>query len=201
MKNEKLAKTSVVLDRILKIIQGFMVAGAIVAAIFIPLTAIFGEKIIADASHLELGNLTIKLAGNLPDYLDIPAILKSIFVSLAVAIVICCIVWYCLRILRSILAPMKEGRPFEGGISDKIRTLGWTVLVGGAVVEIGRMISAVLELQAYDLSMITENPMVESVTYNYSISLWFVVTALILFFLSHIFRYGEVLQQESDETL
>jgi hypothetical protein len=73
--------------------------------------------------------------------------------------------------------------------------------VGGAVVEIGRMISAVLELQAYDLSMITENPMVESVTYNYSISLWFVVTALILFFLSHIFRYGEELLQESDETL
>ena len=103
--------------------------------------------------------------------------------------------------MESILAPMKEGRPFEGGISDKIRTLGWIVLVGGAVVEIGRMISAVLELQAYDLSMITENPMVESVTYNYSISLWFVVTALILFFLSHIFRYGEVLQQESDETL
>jgi len=68
---------------------------------------------------------------------------------------------------------MKEGRPFEGGISDKIRTLGWTVLVGGAVVEIGCMISAVLELHAYDLSMITENPMVESVTYNYSISdLW-----------------------------
>ncbi len=49
--------------------------------------------------------------------------------------------------------------------------------------------------------MIAGDPMVSAVSYDYSISLWFVVTALILFFLSHIFSYGEALQQESDETL
>lgn len=201
MKNEKLAKTSVILDRILKIIQGLMIAGIIVSIIFIPLTAIFGERIIADASHLDLGNLSVQLEGELPEFLNTAAVLKSIIVSLAVAVIGCAVAWYCLRILRSILTPMKEGRPFEGGISDRIRKLAWAILIGGAVVEIGSTFSAVLQLQAYDLSMITADPMVSSVSYDYSFSLWFVVTALILFFLSHIFRYGEALQQESDETL
>ena len=41
----------------------------------------------------------------------------------------------------------------------------------------------------------------ESFTYNYSIDLWFAAAALILFFLSYIFRCGEALQREADETL
>ena len=46
-----------------------------------------------------------------------------------------------------------------------------------------------------------DHPAVESVMYNYSIRLWFVAVALVLFFLSYVFRYGEDLQRESDETL
>ena len=41
----------------------------------------------------------------------------------------------------------------------------------------------------------------ESVSFRYTGSYWFVITALIIFFLSYVFRCGEKLQQEADETL
>ena len=201
MEREKLAKTAVVIDRILKIVQGFLVAGVIVSAVFIPLSAILGEKIIADASSLTLGNVTLKLTGDARAYLDTAGIKASIIVMLVSSILVLAMVWYFLKKLREILVPMKEGRPFESGIASRIRSLAWTVLIGGGIGEIGRAVGAVFELKAYDLSALMDHPAVESVMYNYSIRLWFVAVALVLFFLSYVFRYGEDLQRESDETL
>ncbi len=42
---------------------------------------------------------------------------------------------------------------------------------------------------------------ISAVIYDYSLDLWFAIAARILFFLSCVFRYGEELQRESDETL
>ena len=201
MENEKLIKNARVIDRILKILQGFALAGVVVAAVFIPLTLIFGTRIIADASTLTLGNLTLEMAGDFSGYLDSAAIVKSIVITLISIIAACCAAWYCLKLLRGVLAPMKEGRPFESGIAERIRRLGWAVLIGGGVSEIGRALAAVFELKAYDLSFLAAAPVVEKVQYNYTMDLWFLWAALLVFFLSYVFRCGERLQQESDETL
>ena len=96
MNNEKFVKTSIVVDRIFKILQGFLLAGVIVSAIFIPLTAILGDKIIADASTIKLGKLALKLSGDYRDYLDLSGIKISIIVTLVAAIVGCAAAWYIL---------------------------------------------------------------------------------------------------------
>ena len=96
---------------------------------------------------------------------------------------------------------MKEGTPFAAGISDKVRKLGWAVLIGGAVSEIGRAISDIFEIRAYRIEELLNAEHFTSISYDYSIHLWFVVTALLLFFLSYVFRSGEELQRQSDETL
>lgn len=199
--NAKFMKTSKIIDRILKIVQGFLVAGVIVSAIFIPLTAVFGEKIIADASTVELGGLNIALAGDYHNYLDPSGIKMSIIVGLIIAIITCAVAWLCLRKIREILSPMKEGRPFEEGISKKIRQLALIILVGGGIAEVGGAIAQVFAIKAYDLATLFNNASIDYTTYNYNFSLWFVVVALILFFLSYVFHYGEELQRESDETL
>ena len=201
MENEKLIKNATIIDRILKILQGFAAAGVIIAALFIPLTLIFGEKMIASADRLTIGELQLKLSGDLSSYLDMAKIKSSIVVMLIGAILTAAAVWYCLRVLREILAPMKEGQPFASGIADKIRKLGWTVLVTGAIAEIGGMITSVFELRAYQLDKIVSAGPVSEISYNYGFRLWFVFAALIIFFLSYVFRYGEALQKESDETL
>jgi hypothetical protein len=200
MENKKLMKSATVIDRILKILQGFAIAGVIVAAIFIPLTAILGEKIIADASRLNLGVLDLRLA-DAKAYLDMADIKTSIIVMLIGMILTSAAIWYCLRVLREILAPMKEGTPFSAGMAGKIRKLGWTVLIGGFVAEVGRRLSQLFEARAYQIERLLNMEAIASVDYNYSVSLWFVFAALILFFLSYIFRCGEELQKEADETL
>lgn len=201
MKNEKFIKSSVVIDRILKIIQGFMVAGVVVAAIFIPLTAILGDKIIADASTVEFGTLSLALPGNFRDFLDMGSIKLSIIVMLVSALITCAVAWYCLKKLREIMIPMKDGRPFEAGVGSQIRRLAFTVLIGGGIAEVCRTVANAFEVKAYDLSKLFNPDVVKGISFDYDISLWFVVVALVLLFVSYIFRYGEDLQRESDETL
>ena len=199
--NSKLMRSASVIDRILKILQGFAIAGMIVSAIFIPLTAILGEKIIAKADRLSLGPLDFNLAGDPASYLDLVNIKTSIIVMLIGSILVAAAAWYCLKVLRELLVPMKAGQPFAAGVSQKVRKLAWTVLIGGALAEIGQMVSSVFEARAYQLERLLDPDAVASISYDYTVNLWFVIAALILFFLSYVFRYGEALQQEADETL
>lgn len=201
MENTKMRKSAAVVDRVLKIVQGFMTAGVIVCAIFIPLTLIFGQKVVANADSVSMGGVQLHLIGDPAVYLDLANLKFSIVAMLVAAIFTLAASWYCLRVLRRILVPMKEGQPFAKGISGQVRKLGWTVLVAGGIAEISRAVGAVLEMRAYQVETLMDSSVVADVTANYQISLWFVVTALILFFLSYVFRYGEALQQESDETL
>ena len=201
MENTKLIRSATIIDRILKILQGFAAAGVIVAAIFIPLTAVFGEKIIASADKLSLGAVQFELSGAMESYLDFANIKVSIIVMLVGTILVSAATWYGLKVLREILSPMKEGKPFAAGISDKVRKLAWTVLIGGGVAEIGQLIAEVSTAQAYQIERLVNPELVESFSYSVSLDLWFVVAALILFFLSYVFRSGEELQKEADETL
>ena len=201
MENTKLSKGAAIIDRILKILQGFALAGVIVAAIFIPLTLILGQKIVADASSLELGVVTLKLAGDASAYLDEGNLKVSIVCVLICLILISAAAWYCIRVLREILVPMKAGQPFARGISAKIRKLAWTVLIGGGVAEMGGVLAEVFETRAYHLERLLDMDRIASVAYRFDVDLWFLGVALVLFFLSFIFRYGEELQREADETL
>lgn len=203
MNHNGLAKTARVIDRILKIVQGFLVAGVIVCAVFIPLIAILGEKMIASADTLNFDCVRITFRGDWETYLDngrlklcLIAMLASLMVALAAG-------WYCLRVLRQLLEPMKEAEPFAPGISKKLRKLSWTVLVGGFLVEAGIRVSEIFNLRAYRFDELFNHPSVASVSVagNISIHPWFVFVFLLLFFLSFVFRYGEALQKESDETL
>lgn len=201
MENTKFMKSAAVIDRILKVLQGLSCASVIVSAVFIPLTLIFGEKVIAKSSDVKIGILDVKLAGDPSAYLDSSHIKVSILAMLVGAILVAAAAWYCLRVLRQILAPMKEGTPFAAGVSGKIRKLALAVLIGGGVAEVGRLVNTIFEIRAYSLDRLLNMDAIASVSYNYSLSPWFIVTALILFFLSYVFRCGEALQRQADETL
>ena len=199
MNNSKMIKSSKTIDRILHILQGFMIAFAVVSVIFIILSFAVGEKIVRDASCIELGNLSLYISENaIPDY---PALRKAIVIDLTAVIVMVTAGWYLLHVIRQILKPMKDGSPFESGVSIKVRKLAWTTLIGGSVIEVCRVFGIIAELKAYDLTFLLNSETVQRYTYNYSFNMSFIVVAGILFFLSLVFRYGESLQQESDETL
>ena len=201
MNREKFIKTAKVIDRILKILQGFLVAGVIVSAIFIPLVAIFGEKMVVDEPSLTVGEVTLRLAGDMSQYLNLSGLRMSLIIVLLSSIVACTVTWLCLRKVREILVPMKEGRPFETGTGNRIRELALLVLIGGGIAEIGSAVGRIFAVRAYNIPALINHPAIEGVSFNITIRLWFVVVALVLFFLSFVFHYVEELQRESDETL
>lgn len=201
MKTDRLQKTSSVLDTLSRIAQGFLIASAVVCAIFIPLVLILGEKMVATASVLDLGALKLELVGNGMQLVDVSMLKPVIVCELVLYILAIGAGWYFLRVLRQILAPMTEGRPFESGVSKKVSVLGWIALIGGGILEIASKVIPFLDAKCYDLTRIFDPGAVEGVSFSFRFSLWFVAAALVLFFLSYVFKYGEALQKESDETL
>jgi len=103
--------------------------------------------------------------------------------------------------IRGILGLMVEGTPFHEHIVYYLKKLGWLTVASGVI---GIISSFVLQgnfLPRYDLGALFLSDKIVSVTTTQTISLNFVLYAIILFLLAEIFRYGMELQQLSDETL
>ena len=115
--------------------------------------------------------------------------------------IICFLVYYVSRVLRKILAPMKNGRPFEEGISANLKKVGIWVLVGGFLSELVGIVARILLINAYSVDELFASAAISKTEFVLTMNLGFVLIACVIFFLSYIFAYGHVLQQESDETL
>ena len=102
---------------------------------------------------------------------------------------------------RELLVPMKADRPFAAGVSGTIRKLAIATLIGGGLIELANTVRGYLEVKLFDLDSIFNKAVVGEISPNLNINLWFFFAALILFFLSYVFRRGEELQREEDETL
>lgn len=96
-----------------------------------------------------------------------------------------------IKLVRRIMVPMKEGRPFEEGISEVIKKFGHFVL---AATIIGTFIHFLLDTAFIAMGAEPEPLPV-------SISGEGIFAALVIYLISYIFRYGEELQKQADETL
>ena len=59
----------------------------------------------------------------------------------------------------------------------------------------------IAELKGYDIGQMINPETVLSYDYTYAFRFDFIIVGLILLFVALIFKYGENLQQEADETL
>jgi len=110
---------------------------------------------------------------------------------------------YCLmiRAIRKILAPMKEGLPFQDTIARNLMTLGWLVIINGVLSLVLDVVGSHMIFSMYDMKALFLSEKIASVSTSYQLNLTFVLYALALIGLACIFRYGQELQQLSDETL
>ena len=70
MENTKIRNTANVIDRILKILQGVLIAVMIVCAVLAVLVGILGDKMVADAATVDFGCLKAELAGDGTQFLN-----------------------------------------------------------------------------------------------------------------------------------
>ena len=96
-----------------------------------------------------------------------------------------------IKLVRRMMVPMKEGRPFEDGISKIIKKFGHFVL---AATVFGTFIRFLLDTVFIAIGA-------EPEPLPISISLEGIFAAIVIYLISYIFRYGEELQKQADETL
>lgn len=199
MSNQKMITTAKNLDTILKIMEGFMKAFAIVFAVFFVLMKIFGEKMVAGSFSLDLDFVKLHLSGEYGvaagaglNYIDM-ILISGCLGSIAIK--------YALGALRSILAPVKEGRPFDQEVPAGLRKLAWIILAGGGLLQVLGMAGRALLARSLPMDVIFSSPAIESVEYVFAMDFGFVWMFIVIILLSRIFEYGRQLQQESDETL
>ncbi|MBQ1355243.1 MAG: DUF2975 domain-containing protein [Solobacterium sp.] len=201
MKLEKMKKTAGILYTITNIIRILVIIAFVVVAVaagvifFIPGTVI-PEGIIT--TSVSLGDVTVHLAeGAAVGTMD-----KSRFsIILAFAAVILLLTLYGLRMVKQVLKPMKEGRPFDESIADSLRRLGHVVLASGIVSCVLAYLSQAAMLGVIDYKELFNPALVTGVDIRSSFSFDFIIVALALYLMSYVFRYGSELQRESDETL
>lgn len=100
-------------------------------------------------------------------------------------------------IIRNILIPMKDGRPFADSVSRDFKKLGWLAVIGGVIYNIYDAIGKRLIFGQIDFP---QSAVIEvKITHQLDVS--FILIAALLFLFAYVFRYGRELQQLSDETL
>lgn len=199
MDNKKMITTARNLDTIFKFTEGFMKAFAIVFSIFFVLMKIFKEKMVAGTFTLDLDFVKLHLSGEYGAVTGL--ILNHIDMILISGCLGCIAIRYGLKVLRRILAPMKEGRPFDCEVPAGLRKLAWICLAGGGLIQLLGIAGRILLVNALPMDVIFSSPAIESVEYVYMFDFGFVWLFVGMILLARIFEYGQQLQQESDETL
>lgn len=148
---------------------------------------------------LELGNVTLEL---IPDG-AIPAEVtrNTVIAGLVFCIPVLLFGAKCLSIVQDILTPMTQGQPFHNAVSRSLRKLSFITLISGALIELGSMALSALRLGSIKLDALFNPELVAGYTVEHVMNMNFILLFAVLYLMSHVFRYGEQLQQLSDETL
>ena len=200
---EKLIRTSRILDKLFKVIGYITVVVGVICIPLLIVSFFLPESWYADiagAANTSIWLDTIKLQLN--QSIPISGTLKSaVSVILLLAVMGCGVIAYGLQLLRNIIAPMKDGNPFSNAVSCNLRKLGWLTVIGSVVYSVISAISLHFISGLYDLTSLFKEGSIDSIMVNYRYNIAFPIIAALLFLLSYIFRYGEELQRQSDETL
>lgn len=204
MEHKKMMKTAAIIDKILKILQIVMVVAGCLLLLAGVCMIVFRDTVAAHSEYItdsiSFGTLTLSTVHGAA-LVDSSLLAKSNLVTAVLFTILTAIAWYGIRLLRQIVNPMKNGEPFYAGISGNLRKLAIFVVVAGVVDQIFTRIAYSVMLNAYDIGKLLNTQVVEKYTLNFTLDFSFIAVAAILFLLAYVFRYGEELQRESDETL
>lgn len=200
MKETKMIKYANVLDMIAKVVDIIFRCSAVFLFI-ITCVFLFGfDKIRGQIENtVELGPLKIFLSDSAGAD---GGLMKSHYILMLVTgIVLCVTVSVCIRFIRQVLSPMKEGRPFTPESVSSLKKTAWTVLIGGGISQVMNFIMVAILRASYPFDKILSGQGIDSYQLSYHLDIGFILLFFIILSLSYIFAYGQQLQQESDETL
>lgn len=199
---EKIMKTSKILNNIAGFYRTLLKVATIIIAVAVVILLFVSKhsSIWSGVDYtLQLGDVSLAL---IPDGTIPPDATRLLTIGgLIFSIPLLIFSSMCLRIIQDILYPMSQGKPFTDRVSNSLRKLSFITLIVGAISEIGDMVFSTLELSSIKLDALFNPAVVSGYTVEHSMDMNFLLLFGVLFLMSHVFRYGEQLQQLSDETL
>ncbi len=204
MTQEKMMKIAKGLDVAVKIIT-VVAAIAMVFSVTLTLVNVFGnlDEMLGNevfiTSTVEFGNAEFTF--NNSDLSAAETVKKTAVVACVFSVVGFLAFFYGAKLIRKTLASMKIGKPFEPVCSESIKKLAIFVLVYGFVFQIAGFIYSNYMLKAYTANIGGENYGMNLVGVSFNFDLTFIIISGVLFLLCYVFKYGEILQKDSDETL
>ena len=200
-----LSNTAKKLDKIFEIVH--IVLGALAIACIVGVALIFvayvlkwdPEMIGTGYETFDIGFLELTIAENYAH--DKWLILLQAAITLAVS----CRLLYDGRrgvgYVREILHPMTEEKPFDSIVSTNLKKLARLSINLGILANIISLSEQIITVFVYDLPGLLISEKITHVSGMFHVDLTFLIYWAILLLLSYVFRYGEQLQQLSDETL
>lgn len=139
--------------------------------------------------HVESGSIVFRLTK------IVPALFVKMF-YFALLLVVCIF-------LKRLSDKFRQcDTPFDNGVIHRMTIFAWVLLGGSILSHIALMASDILLVNALDfMSEVSLNINYSISMQEFSAGLPLVIIALIVLFLTMIFRYGAQLQKQSDETL
>lgn len=202
---EKMKSTAAKLDKLFRILHVCTAIAAIAALVGIAIIlAAFVFHISPDAigtgySSIDIGFLTLNIA---PQYTpDKQAMLLVVAAELVFAFVLALACRRFIDCLRRILSPMIQGEPFQAAASRNLTDLAKLSIVIGILVNAAVLTSQAMTVFALNLPELLISEKITHIQGSFTADFSFLVFSAVLFLLSYVFRYGEELQQLSDETL
>lgn len=195
---EKITKTSNIIKTILKILFWISAVVSVVSLVAI-LIALFanGDATKVDNLSITLGSYSLLLN---QEY-SLQQLTPLLCITLANVFIFGILSCYTIKTLQSMFEPMSQGKPFSTTISSALKKLSYVVLLMGIIGIILQIATNYIFFNAFDIPTLFSKDRVIScsisIVSNGNFIIWFVILRLI----SLIFKYGETLQQLSDETL
>jgi len=149
--------------------------------------------------RLDVGMLELELAQSVAP--DPAVVLVQAFIALMLTLILIAAGKRCIVSVRSILSPMTQGLPFHREISVNLKKIAVYILILGIASNLIELVSHLFLITAYDLPGLMISEKITHMTIQYHADLSFLLISAVFLLLSHVFRYGEALQQLSDETL
>ena len=193
----KLTQTAKRLDKffhIMQIVTNVLWIGALACIGFLLVGVIFRldpEVIGTGYESLELGFVELEIAqAHAPNkYL----ILAQAGVALAFSSVFMFVAWQAVKEI--------QGEPFRSVVGQGLKKLAKYSLVLGIIGNVTILAEQIFTVFILDLPSLLLSEKISHISFNYEFDLVFLVVAAVLLLTSYVFRYGEELQQLSDETL
>lgn len=130
-----------------------------------------------------------------------PAAMRNMnLVSLTVYFLQIPLTAYGIQLLRKVLRPIIDQRPFSG-TSHLLKKLGWVCLLITAIENLTNWGMLYIMEHQYRIADLFLGSTITRVDFLFEPDISFLLVAIVVFILSSVFRYGEELQQLSDETL